>query len=59
MLDSNILTFLGIGFVLGLRHALDAFLKQKLAASPGLTIATLPRYDEVVLFPASEPPQSP
>lgn len=24
MLDSNILTFLGIGFVLGLRHALDA-----------------------------------
>ncbi|MBK7950596.1 MAG: MBL fold metallo-hydrolase [Deltaproteobacteria bacterium] len=28
-----------------------AFLKQKLAETPGLRIATLPRYDEVVLFP--------
>lgn len=29
-----------------------AFLKQKLTETPGLRIATLPRYDEVVLFPA-------
>lgn len=28
-----------------------AFLQQKLAASPGLKVATLPRYDEVLLFP--------
>jgi len=36
-----------------------AFLEEKLAGSPELTISTLPRYDEVVLFPAREPPQSP
>ena len=31
-----------------------AFLREKLASSPGLRIETLPRYDEVVLFPALE-----
>ncbi|MEZ4331808.1 MAG: MBL fold metallo-hydrolase [Myxococcota bacterium] len=29
-----------------------AFLREKRAATPGLRIETLPRYDEVVLFPA-------
>jgi hypothetical protein len=28
------------------------FLRGKLASTPGLEIATLPRYDEVVVFPA-------
>lgn len=36
-----------------------AFLREKLAASPGLTISTLPRYDEVVLFPAEASTQAP
>ncbi len=30
------------------------FLREKIASSPGLRIETLPRYDEVVLFPAPE-----
>lgn len=30
------------------------FLRQKLAGTPGLQISTLPRYDEVELFPAPE-----
>lgn len=31
-----------------------AFLREKLATTPGLTLSTLPRYDAVVLFPPRE-----